>query len=366
MRSRDIIEHQVHSLVSLVQRWSAGGSADNDVKARIRDFVSMELLGRGNANVLVRALGALGDVEADLLQDMIHLCSQSFDRTDAAWNAFAVPVATQWHMQQNRIFVARRGQSQYLSELAAGIRQSVGAEKVVPDNAIYSAKSLYGLSAHSLHDHLQGLLTSASRLTRAPQTIELRSSSEPPWRMAYFLGVEVTKPGGRRQLNDPGVQDAVQGCLHWGVDALTKSEGQDSLESATPSKFEQGAFGATVCHPPLYLFDAIQFGEKALRGYRLQQLLQEMAKEDKQATLYYAFNPVCFAVDLLLKGRWLAYQMRWGLFAGEGIDEAVTEVGTAINAVNTDVRCQLVALELEALRDVTKNTAIGKYSLRRL
>ncbi|WP_342619555.1 hypothetical protein [Rhodoferax sp. GW822-FHT02A01] len=336
MRSRDIFEHQVRSLVSLVRSWKA------------------------------RALGELEDVEADVLQDMVSLCSQSFDRGDEVWNAFAVPVAVHWRMRQECFFLAKRGQGPYLSELAAGIRQCTGAEKVLLDDAIYSAKALFAMSAHALHDHLQFLLLATPRLTKAPASIALRSCSEPPWRMAYFLGVEVTKPGGKRQLNEPGVQDAVQGCLHWGVDALTKSVGQDDLESAAPSKFEQGAFGTTVCHAPMYLLDAIQFGEKALPGYRLRQLLQEMAKEDKQATLYYAFNPVCFALDLLLKGRWLTSAMRWSLFASETVEDAQRQVRGAIAAAKTGLRCQLVSLELDALQEMSKKTALGIYSVRGL
>jgi len=366
MRSRDIFEHQVRSLVSLVQRCKASGRADIALEKRLKVFVSMELLGRGNADVIARALGELEDAEADLLQDMVSLCSQSFDRGDEMWNAFAVPIATHWHMKQERFYVGRRGQGTHLSELAAGIRQCTGAERVVLDNAIYSAKALFGMSAYELHDHLQSLLLSSPRFAKAPATMALRSTSEPPWRMAFFLGVEVTKPGGKRQLNDPGVQDALQSYLHWGVDALTKPALQEPSVATSGSKFDQGAYGATICHAPLYLFDAIQFSEMAMRGYRLRHMLEELAKEEKQGTLFYAFNPLCFALDLLLQGRWLAFEMRWDLFGAITVEDFLVEVRRTTEAANIRLRCKLVELECNELQDMIKRTALGQCKFRRM
>jgi hypothetical protein len=352
MRSQDIFEQQIRSLVNLTQRWNATGGVDKALEARVRDFVSMELLGRANAEVIARALGDLDDAEADRLNDMVNHCSQTFYRTDAVWNAFAVPVAVRWHMQRHRIYIAKSGGNEYLKELAAGIRQCVGAQAVMLDRSSYSAKALYMADARKLHDNLQNLVLGPQRFTAALPTTALRSASEPPWRMVYFLGVEVTAPNAQRRLHNPGVRDALQSYLHLGEEALT---------IPTSPKFDLGAHGDTVCHHPLYLRDAIRFGEKALRGYRLRQMLEEMAKAEKSVTLYYAFNSLGYSFDLLLSGAWLAYEMRWRLFTGETMDEFLRDTRVAVDAEVGRVECTMVGMEPEELQALRAESNVGRY-----
>jgi hypothetical protein len=357
MRSQDIFEHQIRSLVKLIQRWhasseDAAGGTHKALEVRVRDFVSMELLGRGNAEVIARALGELEDAEADRLSAMVNHCSQTFYRTDAVWNAFAVPVAVRWHMQRHRIYIAKSGGSEYLKELAAGIRQCVGAQAVMLDRSIYSAKALFMADARKLHDNLQSLVLGPQRFTAALPTMALHSASEPPWRMAYFLGVEVTGLNAQRRLHDPGVRDALQSYLHLGAEALT---------IPTSPKFDQGAHGDTVCHHPLYLRDAIRFGEKALRGYRLRQLLEEIAKAETSVTLYYAFNSLGYSFYLLLSGAWLAFEMRWRLFTGETMDEFLRDAQESVDAEAARVECTLVGMELEEFQAMRAESHVGRY-----
>jgi hypothetical protein len=362
MRRQDFFEHQVQSLKGLVQRWHASGGTDLSLEARVRSVVAMDLLSVAGPRLSVRVLGELDVLEADRLQDMITLCSQSFLRTDALWNAFAVPVAVQWHMQPHRIYIAKRAELHYLNELAAGIRQCLGAEKVVLDGAIYSAEVLYRLSAHALHDQLQAIAMGGRRFLPALQSMALRSASEPPWRVVYFLGLEITKPDAKRRLHESGVQDALRGYLHLGADALTKPVPVTSASPTSPkvlSKFELGAHGNTICHEPRYLFDAIHFGEKARRGYRLRQMMEEMAKVQKQFALYHAFNPQKFAIDLLLEGKWLAYEMQWKLFVAETVEDALTDVQSVIDVAATNVHCKLIELDAEDIQVQRDQTALS-------
>jgi hypothetical protein len=362
MRRQDFFEHQVQSLKGLVERWHASGGTDLSLEARVRGIVARDLMSVAGPEVTVRVLGELDFLEADRLQDMITLCSQSFLRTDAVWNAFAVPVAVQWHMQHHRIYIAKRAEPYYLNELAAGIRQCLGAERVVLDGAIYSADVLYRLSAHALHDQLQSIAMNGPRFTPALRSLALRSASEPPWRMVYFLGLEVAKLDATRRLHESGVQDALQSYLHLGEDALTKSAPVASASPASTtvlSKFELGAHGNTICHAPMYLFDAIQFGEKARRGYCLRQLLEEMAKVQKQFALYHAFNPRAFAVDLLLEGKWLAYEMQWKMFVAETVEDALKDVQSVIDAATASVHCDLIELDAEDFQDQKDQTGLS-------
>jgi hypothetical protein len=362
MRRQNFFEHQVQSLKGLVQRWHASGGTDISLEARVRGIVARDLMSVAGPEVTVRVLGELDVLEADILQDMITLCSQSFLRTDAVWNAFAVPVAVQWHMQHHRIYIAKRAEPYYLNELAAGIRQCLGAERVVLDGAIYSADVLYRLSAHALHDQLQSIAMGGPRFTPRLQSMALRSASEPPWRMVYFLGLEITKPDATRRLHESGVQDALQSYLYLGADALTKSAAVTPASPASPkviSKFELGAHGNTICHAPRYLFDAIHFGEKARRGYCLRQLLEEMAKVQKQFALYHAFNPGRFAVDLLLEGKWLAYEMQWKMFVAETVEDALRDVQSVIDAATASVHCDLIELDAEDFQDQKDQTGLS-------
>jgi len=365
MPRQDFLERQVQTLKRLVERWHASGGADVILQARVRDAVAMDLLCLPRPEVVVRVLGELDVLEADRLQDMIDLCSQTFYRNGETWNAFAVPVAVQWHMQPHRIFIAKRAQPHCMTELAAGIRQCLGAEKVVLDGAIYSANALYGLSAYALHDHLQVLANGTPRFTRGPQRMTLQSSSEPPWRMVYFLGVEITKPGGKRQFQDPGVQAALQPYLHWGADALTEGTPAESTTAARPTKFEMGAHGQTICHAPRYLFDAIQFGEKALRSYHLRQIVEEVTKEEMAITLFHRFDPASFSINLLIKGRWLAFEMQWKLFVAETPEDALMDIHAVVEQCAPPEKCQFAEVDFEGFRIQRRKTALGVCSIRR-
>ena len=357
MRKEDIFDHQVKTLVSMVRRLQKTGGADKELEIRVRSFVSFELIGRGAPDVTARAMGELDDVEADLLNDMVHHCSQTFYRTDAVWSAFAVPVAVNWHMQHHCRYRINCGCKETLDELALGIRQCVGAQAVFMDKRIYSAADLFATSPRNLQDHLQQLVIGAPRLTAPLKSIALHSSSEPPWRMAYFLGVEVGDPNSKRRLQEPGVQDALQDYLHLGVDALTKP----NPVMPKPVIFSLGAYGETVCHAPLYLQAAIRFGQKAMRGYRLRQLLGEISKEESRVTLFYSFNALQYSLDLLLSGKWLAFEMRWKLYREEAMEEFLQDVKTVMSAGAPDTECKLVCLELEEFRAARAATSVNCY-----
>ncbi len=322
---------------------------DRELELRVRNFVSVELIGRGTPEVTARDLGELDDRQADRLHAMVNHCSQTFYRTDGIWSALAIPVAVNWHRQLHRVYIARRGSKEYLDALAAGIRQSLGAQRVLLDTHIYSAMELYLASARSLHDHLQHLIIGASRTAAPLNPMVLRSASEPPWRIVYFLGVEVIDVKAKRRLNEPGVQDALQSYLQLGVEALT---------SPTSSMFADGAHGHTVCHSPLYLYDAIRFGEKAWRGYRLRQMLEEISEGEHCVTLYFAVVPLSNAVDILLSGVWLAFGMRWVLYPDETMDGFLQEVEIAMTAASEQVDCRLVGLEFEEFQTVRAATAV--------
>jgi hypothetical protein len=129
----------------------------------------------------------------------------------------------------------------------------------------------------------------------------------------------------------------------------------------TSPKFDQGAYGDTVCHHPLYLRDAIRFGEKALRGYRLRQMLEEIAKAETSATLYYAFTSLGYSFDLLLSGAWLAFEMRWRLFTGETMDEFLRDAQESVDAEAVRVECTLVGMELEEFQARLAESHVGHY-----
>jgi hypothetical protein len=182
--------------------------------------------------------------------------------------------------------------------------------------------------------------------------MSLRSSSEPPWRVAYFLGVEVIDGNAKRRLNEPGVQEAMKSYLHLGADALTMPKSV---------MFNQGARGDTVCHSPQYLTDAIRSGQKALRGYRLRQMLEEIAKEERRVTLYYTFNPLAYSLDILLSGKWLSFEMRWKLFRDEAMDEFLQYLDVAISAGAQNIGCTLVCLEFDEFEAAKAATAVDCY-----
>lgn len=355
MRTQDIFERQVQTLVWLVQQWHHTGGADGELEVRVRNFVSGELIGRGTAEVTARALSELNDQEADRLNDMVNHCSQTFYRTDAIWRAFAFPVAVHWHMKHDSIYIAHRGDQDCLDELASGVRQCVGAQAVFLDSRPYSARALFMANARNLHDHLQHLVIGAPRTAAALNPMDVRSASEPPWRVVYFLGVEVVGAKARGRLDEPCVRDALQSYLHLGAEALTMPKS---------AMFALCAHGHTVCHSPLYLHDAIRFGEKALRGYRLRQMLEEIAKGEACATLHFTVKPLRQAVDLLLSGVWLAFELRWELYPEETMDDFIADAETALTAGAEHIECSLVGLEFEEFQVVRAATSVDCCRMR--
>jgi len=356
MRTQDIFDNQVTTLVNLIQRLHKAAGADSELATRLRKFVAFELLGRGTADVIARALGELGDAEADLLNDTVNHCSQVFYRTDAIWSAIAVPVALRWNIQLQCAYSTSRGDGDFLKELADGIRQCTGAQAVILDKNIYSANALYGASAHQLHDHLQQLVIGAPRLAMPIKPMELRSVNEAPWRMVYFLGAEVIELKGRRRLHEPGVQDAMRSYLHLGADALTRQN---------CAMFKRGVRGETICHIPLYMQEAIRYGQKALRGYRLRQILDEMAKEEARITLYYTFNALKYSLDLLLSGKWLAFEMRWKLYLDEAMDAFLHDISEVASAGVQNMECTLACLEFEEFEAARAATAVDCYRMKK-
>lgn len=348
MRSNDIFDHQVQTLVSLVQRLQRSGGKDHEMEARVRSFVSFELLGRGSADVIARALGELGDQEADRLNDMVNHCSQTFYQTNAVWNAIAVPIALNWNIQLECAYRTNYADEECLKELAAGIRQCAGSQAVVLDRHLFSASELYKASARQLHDHLQQLVVGAPSLVPALKAMSLRSFNESTWRTVYLLGAEVVDLKACSRLDEPGVQDALKSYQHLGADALSRRNS---------AMFRRGVRGETVCHGALYLQDAIRNGERALRGRRLRQLLREIAKEEKHVTLYFAFNPMRYAFELLLAGKWLAFGMRWALFSDETKDDFLqgVELATAADPVHTTDKVVEMDLEDLTAKRIVKN-----------
>jgi hypothetical protein len=111
--------------------------------------------------------------------------------------------------------------------------------------------------------------------------------------------------------------------------------------------------------------EAIRHGQKALRGYRLRQMLEEMAKEEARVTLYYAFNALQYSLDLLLSGKWLAFEMRWKLFREEAMDAFLQDIETVMSEGAPGIECKLVCLEFEEFEAVRKATAVDCYRMNK-
>jgi hypothetical protein len=357
MRTYDIFEHQAQSLVGLVRRCEGFNGASPQLEELLKHFVATELLGRGNLDVIARALGELDEAQARRLNDMVNHCSQTFYHSTEIWSAIAVPIAVQWNRAKDAAFALRRADADCVNALAAVIRQCTGAQKVTLDRHLYSAHALFMASAHQMHDHLRQVITKGQRLAPAIKPLEVRSSNEAPWRMVYFLGAEIIDLQSKRRLNEAGVQDAMQCFLHLGEDALT------SRDSAM---FKRGVVGKTICHPPMYLHDAIQHGEQAMRGYRLRHMIDEISKEEKSIQLFYALDAFSQTYEILLVVKWLAFELRWKLFAGERFEAFVDEIKTQLKASSPSLQCKWIAVDLEEFLARRAATSLAFYPPTRM
>lgn len=341
MRSDDIFDCQVKTLVSLTQKLGGYEVKDASSKERLRDFVAFELIGRGSADVIVRAMGELDDQCADRLNDMVNHCSHTFYRKDEVWNTIAVPIVLNWNIQHEKAFRSNRADEGCLKELASAIRQCAGSKSVVLDRNFYSAHELHKAGARQLHDHLQQLVIGAPRLASALRPMPLRSVNESSWRTVFLIGCEVIDSNRKSRLQDPGVQDALQSYLHLGAESAT---------GRNLAMFKLGARGETVCRTPTHLQDAICSGEKSLRGYRLNQIAQEISKEETSVTLNYAFDAFRNAFELLLAGKWLTFGFRWTLFLDESKDDFLNGIEAAMGIYPIGASIKFVEIDLEQMK----------------
>ena len=95
--------------------------------------------------------------------------------------------------------------------------------------------------------------------------------------------------------------------------------------------------------------------------YQLRQLLEEISNVEKSVTLYYAFDPLRYAYELLVSGAWLTYEMRWRLFSGETMDEFLQHTESAMEAEAARVECTLVDMELEEFQTMRATSNVGRY-----
>jgi hypothetical protein len=98
-----------------------------------------------------------------------------------------------------------------------------------------------------------------------------------------------------------------------------------------------------------------------MRGYRLRQMLQEISKEEARVTLFYTFNALQYSLDLLLSGKWLAFEMRWKLYRGEAMDDLLQDFETVMSAGARDTECELVCLEFKEFAVAKAATAVNCY-----
>jgi hypothetical protein len=94
-------------------------------------------------------------------------------------------------------------------------------------------------------------------------------------------------------------------------------------------------------------------------------MLREVTKEEKHVTLYYAFDPMRYAFELLLAGKWLAFGLRWALFSDEVNDNFLKEVELAMVAEPMGAASNVVEMDLEELKAKRQVTTFDLFRPRR-
>ena len=219
MSVTNLRDHQVDQLIADVTRLNQVGGSDAAALLRIRAVVSRELLECDDMDLTTAALGRLeSESAAKRLLSIVNYCSEHFVVGAQVLSIVALPVSVRLQSLNQQQMSLRMGERGALKDLAQKMVDAVGARRVIFDTRMYQGPALFQMKPRDMRAFLMQLVDGTLYPLGGPPEFSVYSEVNGPWRLVYFLGVEVMdKPGGRLVLTGHSLQMSTadhHACTH--------------------------------------------------------------------------------------------------------------------------------------------------------
>ncbi len=313
-----LFDHQIDQLVADITRLDQAGGSDSAALLRIRSTVSRELLESDSMVVTTAALGRLKSESASQrLLGIVSYCAEHFIVGSQVLSVVAFPISIRMlSLNQKQIFI-RIGERGALKDLAQKIGEAVSASKVTIDTRLYQGQSLFGMKAKDIRSFLIQLADGKIYPQSGPPEFQISAEVDGPWRLAYFLGVEVMEAPRYPQLNDWPIQMRSRG---WLDDAGAAIECADEILFNTEVQTEAQSHGA------FYLSRALEVGTRANRALQIIETLKCLGVDGFGLNIYLTSSALGMQVRTLMVCPLLVLENKWNLQKDESVWDFQCEV----------------------------------------
>ena len=321
-------DHQVDQLVADVTRLDQVGGSDAAALLRIRAIVSRELLDCDDMDLTTAALGRLERESAvKRLLSIVNYCSEHFVGGSQVLSVVALPVSIRLQSLNQQQMSIRTGERGALKDLAQKMVDAVGARHVVFDTRMYQGPELFQMKSRDMRAFLMQLVDGTLYPLGGPPEFSVYSEVNGPWRLVYFLGVEVMDKPKYPSLEDWPVQMKSRGWL---------DHASAAIECADEVMFNANVQAQAESHGVFYLSSALRAGMKGHRAIRIAEMLRALEIDGGDLIIYLTDSGLGCQVRTLMVSPLLAFEQKWDLMHEESI---------------WDFQCELERLALDLMQE---------------
>lgn len=355
MTVNHLLDYQIAALVEDVTHLDNVGGSDAAALQRIRDTVYKVLMSCGPLDVITGALGQIEfDSTAKRFMQIVNYCYEHYRFEDRMVSAIVLPVSIRLQGVGDKQLKISQGDPRALRSLAAKMTAKLGARKIVFDNNLYQAESLYAMKARDLRAYLLQIEAGIQYPCDGPEVYQLCAQSDAPWTLAYILGVEVIGSNRDPELNDSNVQlhsrawnDDIASALHMS-EALRCYKNADKVQA-------QG-------HGAHYFLRGQDAGAKAVRSLRIIHMLESMETDGAGLHIYCSLSDDGSQVRTLMSGPTLALEHKWDLLEHETCWNFQRHLETLANEAVPEFDAQrLIQLDMDAYSDQAKKHQVPVF-----
>ena len=312
------LNHQVDQLVADVMRLDKAGGSDSAALLRIRSRVSRELLESDSMELTTAALGRLEtESAAQRLLSILSYCSEHFVVGSQVLSVVALPVSIQLRSLNHHQTSLRKGERGALKELAQKMTNTLGADQVIFDTRLYQGPALFQMKAHAMRSFLMQLASGTLYPSGGPPEFQMSAEVDGPWRLAYFLGVEVMQAPKYPQLNDWPIQMHSRAWL---------DEPSAAIECADDVLFNVDVHAEAQSHGAFYLRRALEVGAKANRALRMVETFKFLGVDGFALNIYITSCALSMQVRTLMVCPLLVLENTWHLQNDESVWDFQCEI----------------------------------------
>ncbi|MBK7006123.1 MAG: hypothetical protein IPH37_14145 [Burkholderiales bacterium] len=312
MTVTNLFNNQVDALLKKVQRLARSNGADKQAYDAVRREVSGEYTRNGLLDVTSATLGELNDPHAEVMLNAIIMhCSETFYFEDRILKPVVVPVGVQLKTAKDGTFTLTEGGHNHLTELAWWLERSSGSKKVVFDQRIYKAESVYYQFPRDLCAFLLKLEAGEANPAGGPKPTQLVSKAAPHWEMVYLLGVEVIDLDRQGRLDEEATQRKAMAY---------RRNAEWAFEQHRQIMFSRGTVEAKAkCHGFYYRNQGVRVGEEQIRTYRLITALNTLDLGAGGVRLRYVHDAWKNQVRLHMQTERMTTEYQWRMMGEESV-----------------------------------------------